>query len=543
MISPQLEPVRPRRLSRWRAVGALALLAGAAGALPAAAAPASAPAGSASAPLPAAASATPPVSAGAPTTATPPAEGLTPCRLAGLAQDAWCGVVRRPLDPATPNGVQIDVHFAVLPALARNKKPDPIVFLAGGPGQSAMALAGPMARQFSRALNRRDLVLVDQRGTGRSAPLHCDIEAPGRPLRDSDIDQQIREIQACSQALQKLPHGNLRYYTTTLAMADVDAVRERLGAQQVNLVGGSYGTRAALEYLRQFPQRVRRTVIDGVAPPDMALPATFSPDAQVSLDAVFDACERDAACAQRHAGLRLRWRAMLDGLPRDAVLPHPLTGQPENLRVTRAMVLSWVRGPLYVPALASALPLAIDEATQGRFAPLVGLVSTMGGGSRGRATRLAMGMHFSVVCAEDMPRMAQAREAPGGDFGVALQDVYTRVCADWPRGRVPDEFYRVPAAPTPVLVMSGGADPVTPPRHGERVTKALGAQARHVVVDQAGHGVMSLPCMRDVVFRFIDAAEPAQALQVDASCAQSIPRPLPFRGVQPEAAASAGARP
>ncbi len=460
---------------------------------------------------------------------------LEPCRIKGLAQDAVCGSVRRPLDPAAPQGAQIDIHFAVLPALARNKQPDPVFFFAGGPGQSATALAGPLSSQLGRMLYRRDVVLIDQRGTGRSAPLRCEDEGAGRALRDAQAEQQLAEIQVCRQQLQRLPHGDLRHYTTTLAMADADAVRQALGAQQVNLIGGSYGTRAALEYLRQFPQHVRRVVIDGVAPPDMALPASFSPDAQAALDAWLAACEADKACVQAHGDLRQKLRTLLASLPRSISATHPLTGREERFVLERDMLMGMLRAPLYVPSLASALPYAIDAASRGQFTPLVGLSSSLMGGRTG-PSRLAMGMHFSVICAEDLPRMAAgAADPPGRDFGDGMAQQYRRVCADWPRGSVPEAFYRVAVSPAPVLVLSGGADPVTPPRHGQRVTQALGPLARHVVVPQAGHGVMSLPCMRDVLFRFINAADAAAAMAVEADCAVDIPRPPAFKPVAPAA--------
>ncbi|MDO9072054.1 MAG: alpha/beta fold hydrolase [Rubrivivax sp.] len=454
--------------------------------------------------------------------------GLQACRLPGVTHEAFCGVLRRPLDPAQPQGTQIDVHYAVLPALARNRRPDPVLFFAGGPGQSAMSLAGPVGRMLTRLSNRRDVVLIDQRGTGRSAPLFCDEVLPGAPLAEAaDTARQIARLQACGVQLQKLPYGDLRHYTTWVAMQDADAVRQALGAAQVNLVGGSYGTRAVLEYMRQFPQAVRRAVIDGVAPADMVLPASFSTDNQAALDAVFAACEGDDACRQRHPALRTRFTALLGSLPRDETLTHPLTGRPERVTLTRDGVLGLVRGPLYVPALAAALPQAMADAAGGRFDGLLGLASAFGSGG-GRAMRVAEGMHFSVVCAEDLPRMAQAVDAPGADFGQGFAAQYRRICEGWPRGVVPAAFYTLPSAPAATLVLSGGADPATPSRHGDRVAKALGAKARHVVVPQAGHGVLALPCMRDVLFRFIDAEADDAALQVEADCARQIPRPPAF---------------
>ena len=452
--------------------------------------------------------------------------GLTPCRIKGVEHDALCGSVRRPLDPARPEGTQIDIHFAVLPALARNRRPDPVLFFAGGPGQSAIELAGPVARMMSRLSNRRDLVLIDQRGTGRSAPLVCEAEAPTRPLAESvDPARALARLRDCLARLERLPHGDLRQYTTSIAMQDADAVRRALGVAQVNLIGGSYGTRAALDYMRQFPQAVRRAVIDGVAPPDMALPVAASTDNQAALDALLAACEAEPACRARHPALRADWQRLLASLPREVTVAHPVTGQAERLRLTRDLLLSLVRAPLYLPALASALPAAISQAAGGRFEALVGVAAGL---NSGRTGQIAEGMHFSVVCAEDLPRLSNATDKPGADFGDGFAERYRQVCEGWPRGSVPADFYRLPVASAATLVLSGGADPVTPPRHGARVAVALGAKARHVVVAQAGHGVMGIGCMRDVMFRFIDAESDDEALKVDADCARTLPRPSAF---------------
>jgi len=474
------------------------------------------------------------LAAGRPAQAAPPAPAprlaLEVCRLKGVEHDALCGKLRRPLDPTRPDGPQIDIHVAVLPAIARNKKPDPVLFFAGGPGQSAIGLAGQVSRLYARFLNRRDLILVDQRGTGRSAPLACEPESPTRPLADSvDPARQAKLLLECRDALQKLPHGDLRQYTTTIAVADVEAVRQALGAAQLNLVGGSYGTRAGLEYMRQFPRNVRRAVLDGVAPPDMALPGSFSPDAQRAFDALLGDCEADPGCRTRYPYLRTQWKAVLGGLPREVAVLHPVTGREERLTLTRDIVLGLVRLPLYAPTLAAALPLAISEASAGRYGAIVGLATAVGGGGKG--TDLAMGMHFSVVCSEDMSRLALSGDQPGADFGESTLAQYREACEIWPRGQVPAAFYTMPQAPAPTLLLSGGDDPVTPPRHAERVAQALGPKARHVVVPHAGHGTIATGCLRDVVFRFIDSDNEAAALAalpVDAQCAAQLPRPPAF---------------
>ncbi len=453
------------------------------------------------------------------------AESLKPCRVPGLRTEVQCGVLHRALDPSHPAGTQIDVHFVVLPALARRKLPDPVFLLAGGPGQSAIGVASGVAQQMSRLNNRRDLVFVDQRGTGKSAPLMCDEDRHAALAEQLDGPRREERLRQCLAQLQKLPYGDLRFFTTTLAMQDLDAVRQALGVARINLVGASYGTRAVLEYLRQFPQAVRRSVVDGVAPPDMALPASVSMDSQAAWDAMLHACEQDAACAKAYPRLRADWNSLLLGLPKPVALTQPLTGVVEQLTLTREMLLGSVRGPLYAPFMAAALPHAITEAARGRFDALLGVGTLLGGHG---PSRLAMGMHFSVVCAEDMPRLALSRDQPGRDFSTEFSQLYASACGFWPRGEVAAGFYVVRPSPAPALVLSGGLDPVTPPRHGARVAQALGAKAQHVVVPNAGHGVMNLGCMRDVLFRFIDLVDDAAATAVDASCARGVPRPPAF---------------
>ncbi len=455
--------------------------------------------------------------------AAPP--GLEDCRLRGVEHPAWCGKVQRPLSADAPQGAHIELHYAVLPALSRQRKPDPVFFFAGGPGQSAIDLAGTVAQLLARFSNRRDLVLIDQRGTGRSAPLVCEgDDDPTRPLRDGLDEARVqRALTRCRRALEALPYGDLRRFTTVEAARDAEAVRVALGAERVNLVGVSYGTRVALEYLRQTPRAVRRIVLDGVAPPDMALPLAFARDAQAAFDALLVRCETDAACARRHPGLRVQWTQLLAALPRELNLVHPVTGRQEQLTLTRENLAGLVRAPLYAPVLASGLPLAIDEATQGRWEALVGLALALGAG---RSGHIAQGQHFSVICSEDMPQVP-AGEPAQGDFA-SLADRYREACRDWPRAVLPAAFHRVGLSTVPVLLLSGAADPVTPPRHAQRVAAALGPRARHVVIAAAGHGQLALPCVRELVHRFVDAEDEVGALEVRDGCPRERPWPPVF---------------
>ena len=238
-----------------------------------------------------------PAAPSAPASSSAPSD----CHVAGIRNGVLCGTLLRPLDPARPQGVSIPIRYVVVPAMARRKFPDPVFLLAGGPGQSAIAVAAATMPLFSRLNNRRDIVFVDQRGTGGSAPLVCPDAEHESLAEQSDPDRQYRLAVECKAQLLKLPYirseSDLGLFTTSIAVQDLDAVRRELGAERIDLVGASYGTRVALEYQRQFPKAVRRSVMDGVAPPDMALPASFSLDNQAAFDALLAACAAEPACA------------------------------------------------------------------------------------------------------------------------------------------------------------------------------------------------------------------------------------------------------
>ena len=489
-----------------------------------------------------------------------------PCRLPGVRVEVRCGSVSRALDPARPDGPRIEVQFAVVPALSRQPLRDPVFFLAGGPGQSAISLAPTVLAMLERLRARRDVVLVDQRGTGRSAPLVCPDDASARSFAAWDVAEQRQSMAACRHALQKLSYiaepADLGFFTTPLAMQDLDAVRQRLGVDQINVVGVSYGTRAALDYQRQFGAHVRRSVLDAVAPPDMALPASAALDSQAALDALWVDCAAEPACKQAFPALRSDWHKLLQSLPRRVTVADPLSGQPQATVLSRTTLLGVVRSVLYVPTLASALPQAVHHAARGRFEGLAGLGSAL---QAPGAAPMAMGMHLSVLCAEDMPLLtAPARtierhgqasgernlergdernsepsptrgvaqhldNAWGPDFGDEAAHLYRRLCADWPATPVPADFYRIAQAERPVLLLSGGLDPATPPRHAAHAAQALGAKALHVVASKAGHGLLSTACGQDLLYRFVAAPDEAGALAIDTRCAQQLPRPLFYR--------------
>ena len=452
---------------------------------------------------------------------------LEPCQLGapGLPArvEARCGTLSVPEDRANPNSRQISLRLAVLPAVRRDPLPDPLVLLAGGPGQAATEAFVALVGAFDQIRRDRDIVLVDQRGTGGSHPLKCSTpdEQPGAGLTsDAELTTWLAD---CLKNLDADP----RLYTTSIAMDDLDAVRAALGYETVNLYGVSYGTRAALTYLRQYPQRVRAVVLDGVAPPDWPLGLTVGRDAQRALDLVFDGCAADPACQKAFPNLRDSFNALLQGLERQPVtltLPHPRTGEPTELRLTRDMVALAVRLLSYSPETVALLPLLIHTARQsGDLSALAAqylIVADQLGGS------ITAGMGYSVQCAEDMPAIDPAEAArvnAGAYLGTTVIDQLRKVCAVWPAGAAPANSREPVRSDVPTLLLSGGADPVTPPENGERAARTL-PNSLHIVAPGQGHNVVFRGCIPRIVTTFINQGTVSG---LDTACVQTL-GPAPF---------------
>ena len=452
------------------------------------------------------------------------APALEPCRLKGIDREVRCGSIEVPENPDAPGKRKLKIHFAVQPAVARDKRPDPVFVFAGGPGQSARSVAGALQPLLAPLNARRDLVYIDQRGTGLSNPLACRLPDRAPPLSESlDAERQIAQMVECVARLRQ--EHDLAQYATWIAIGDVDSVRGALGYEKVNLWGASYGTRAALEYLRQYPDRVRSAVLDGMAPATMQLPASFAVDGERALAKLIAACALDEACRARHPDLA----ASIDRLLAAAAggiaitVPHPLSGQPQSGRLDRGTLSNLLRAPLYAPTLAAVLPHALAQAAGGDFAPLVALSTAVGGSVQ---ENFAEGMHFAVICAEDMPRVDAAATAAAAAtrFGTGVLDMYRRICREVPVRPAPEGFVNVPTAKVPVLLLSGGVDPATPPRHGQAVAGAA-PNARHLIAPNLGHGVSMHGCAPELVQRFIREGD---FTGIDGACLERLPPPRFF---------------
>jgi pimeloyl-ACP methyl ester carboxylesterase len=423
-------------------------------------------------------------------------------------------------DRAAKTGRTIDLKIVVAPALRRDPQPDPVFIFEGGPGGGAATLAAQRIPMFHRYQTSRDIVLIDQRGTGESNPLDCAADDDDEDLESVD-EYPVHRFRTCLEKLQ----ADERFYTTSIAMDDIDEVREALGYQRINLWGGSYGTRAALVYLKQHEASVRSVVLDGVAPTDMRLPLYMARDGQRALDRLIEDCGKDVSgCAKTYPDLRGtvdRLWASLAARPKIA-FTHPRTGKPASLTVSQRLVASIVFQSLYSPEVTALLPQLLTDAAKGNFQGIfaLGFSTDLPKGA------MSEGMFLSVVCAEDLPRIGPedvARETAGRFLGSAMFDTRLQPCAFWPKGQVPGDYYAPVTSSRPVLLFSGENDPVTPPVWGEHVRQSL-PNSRHIVVPGAGHITLMRGCVQDLVGRFIDAAS---VDGLDASCVQTLDRP-PF---------------
>lgn len=433
-------------------------------------------------------------------------------------------------NPAAPQGRRIALNIAWLPA--GNKSggtADPVFFLAGGPGQAATQYAAAVDLALKEARRQRDIVLIDQRGTGKSNPLDCR-DAKGAPLElDDTAEFDAAGLSAyVGQCLKSLEgRADPRFYTTGEAIADLDSVRAALGAAKINLIGGSYGTRVAQQYAMHYPQHVRSVVLDGVAPNRLVVGGEFAPRLDQALRRQDAQCVRLPACKARFAttgDLIARLKALKSRLASSPVrvsYDDPDTHEPRQDTLTADTLTGLVHGVSYVPQLSSLLPLVVSEAEQGRYESLMAIARFW---SSQVGDQLNRGMQWSVICAEDAPRYRPDPADAGTVLGPDMARMFFAACAQWPRGNAAADFTAPYRGHLPTLVISGELDPVTPPVYGDEVVKPL-SNARHLVLRGQGHGGMNIGCMPKLLGRFFETTDPKA---LDASCLDSLSYVPPF---------------
>jgi pimeloyl-ACP methyl ester carboxylesterase len=458
---------------------------------------------------------------------------LTECRLEHplkiASEPALCGRIAVPENPADASGPTIDLQFAVVKALNRRSTAAPLFLLAGGPGQSAIDMYASFAGAFARINRNHDLVMVDQRGTGRSNPLACDYPEDW----DSAADDLAQVRAATSACLAKLgPH--VRFYTSSIAVRDLDTVRRRLGYPVIDLYGVSYGTRMAELYMRRYPAAVHAVILDGVVDPEQPLGPDTPLDGERALRQIVARCgeAHDCAKAYPHLGQELAdLRARFGPEKAPLTLDDPSTGLPRSVDFNRAMFNAALRFLSYSATESSLLPTLIHEAAGGDLKPLAAQTLMLASQVK---DQLAIGMQNSVICSEDAPFFgndAAQRTRIGSSYqGTDQVDALRVICALWPSGPVDADLHAPLRSDIPTLLLSGEADPVTPPDAAERAAHLL-SRHRLIVLPGEGHGQLATGCMPRLMAQFLDDDEPER---IDLAClAQHTPAPFFVRSTGP----------
>ena len=456
---------------------------------------------------------------------------LAPCELRSsgdlMLVKAECGRLPVAQNPADPHGRRIDLAVAVVPAVRTVPRPDPLFVLAGGPGEAATTFYAGVASAFAPIHRDRDIVLVDQRGTEGSNALDCPATRRGRHA-DAGPPTRAQIVAATEQCLRLLrKHAHVRDYTTGLAVGDLNRVRVALGYRKIDLYGSSYGTVVAQEYVRRFPDRVRSMILDGVVPPQLPIGALSALSAQRAVRRILGECAGERACRARFGNPMTdyrRVRAARLAHPVALTLPDPTRGTPDHLRLTTYQLGEVLRLASYTPALAALLPLDLHAAAAGNYTPLAGqflLIDRLYSGA------IALGMNNTVVCSEDVPfyrvSARQRAEMRRTFLGTApLRDLQT-VCGLWPRGPVAADFHAPLRSDVPVLLLSGGNDPITPPRYAAEAARGY-PNSLSLVIPGMGHGQLLDPCIDRLMSRFI---ERASVVGLDTTCTRRL-RPTPF---------------
>ncbi|MBT8097405.1 MAG: alpha/beta fold hydrolase [Woeseia sp.] len=444
---------------------------------------------------------------------------------------ARCGILLRPLNPADPASPHIDLHVAVVPALTLQPEPDAFVPIAGGPGQSSIEFYAAQAGAFEKIRRKRDIVLLDQRGTGDSSPMNCELDdaAVGNDMDAAEIREATEE---CLEVLPQDP----RYFTTSIAVQDLDALRDELGYSQFNLYGVSYGSRVAQHYARRYPDTTRTVILDGVVPPQLALGPEIALEAQRALQNVFDRCAEDDACRERFGDLEKRFaalKAQLDEAPVTVKLPDPTTGKPDVVEFGNTELSGALRLLSYHPTTIALIPLLVSEAADGNFVPLAAQHVLS---SSAMEEAISIGMHNAVVCTEDTPFYKESelpREALAQTYiGPIMLESMQTMCEVWPAGVIDDGFKEPLATSLPVLLLSGAEDPITPPGYAERAMVELN-NAKHLIGRNQGHGLAPRGCVPNVLAEFVNTAALAD---LDTTCMErlfAMPFFLDFSGPAP----------
>lgn len=454
---------------------------------------------------------------------------LEPCRTTDGNTEALCGKYEVYENRESRTGRRIALNIMMLAANTPKPEADPFFALAGGPGQSATEFL-PLAGYIAKVRGLRDVLLVDQRGTGKSNQLACKLQETDDAQAILGEPYPLEKIRECRAESER--KADLKQYTTSIAAEDLDEVRQAMGYEKINVFGGSYGSKAALVYLRLHGDHVRTITLEAVASPQFLNPLPFAKALQSSVDGVMALCEAEDACRKDYPNLRKEFNTVVERLEKS---PAKFEVKNQSVTMSREMFFSALRRLLYVPAVVSAFPLMVHSTYENDWNQYAEQTLALAGVLEGAVAR---GTFFAAVCAEDVPRLTEAairRETEGTYLGDTMVRRFQKYCGAWgPSGSIPKDFYSPVRSRVPALLISGALDPATPPESAYQVAHDL-VNSRVIVVKQGTHGTGS-PCIDGLIGEFV---KQGSAAGLDASCAEQVYLPpfvTPTQAINPHLA-------
>jgi pimeloyl-ACP methyl ester carboxylesterase len=453
---------------------------------------------------------------------SPPNLALTPCRIAGVRGELRCGTHEVFENRQTRRGRKLPLKIVLIPARSPHPELAPVFFLAGGPGETNTEFAKDFPNPT--LLQDHDAVFVDSRGTGEGHRLACRM-----PRSDDHLEGYLQSpfapeiARACRQELEQ--RFDLSQYSTAAMVEDLDEARRALGYDKINLVGGSFGTYAAMMYIRAHGDNVRSAYLTSLVTLENRVPLYHAQASQWALDRLFEQCEADAACHGAYPKLREDFSAVLDRLRRGPVrasVRHPVTGAKTEIGLTEKAFADAVRVMMYSGKDGREVPFLIAQASAGDFDLLA---ETAIKASRGFYANAPLGLYYAVTCNEFVNRIRPEEVEPatrGSYFGSWRVGDQVASCQMWPKTVLAADYLAPFRSDVPALLISGDTDPVAPPRWGEAVHSFL-PNSVHVVVP-GGHVPVSActDAIADALFRT------GSTKGLDLSCVAGL-RPAPFK--------------
>ena len=470
-----------------------------------------------------------------PTTVPIPGIEAADCRFEiPKGRSVECGYLTVQADRAQPGGRTIRLHYAVFSSEADDPEPDPVVYLAGGPGSSALGRISFSSDQFFAPLiAARDLVVFDQRGTGFSEPsLNCPeyLDMVHRNLNTSltveeEAEQVTVALAECRERLSRVGIDVAAYNSAENA-ADLNDLRVKLGYDKWNLFGISYGTKLALTAMRDYPEGIRSAVLDSTYPLEVDGYVTRLPHVDGALDLLFRACASQRPCDMAYpdlGGALFDLARDLDESPARYVLTNPFTDERYLTALNGDGFIGFVFQSLYVTDLVRVLPALIDDVRRGELDGLKAIQAHF----LADLDLSSIGMHYSVQCVEEAPfTSAEALESSALQYpelqGLSDREPILDICELWRTTSAGPAENQAVLSDIPALVLAGEYDPITPPRWGRAVAANL-ANGYFFEFPGVGHGAsISGDCPLGIMLAFLDSPEKSP----DASCIAGMEGPV-----------------